>query len=79
VTPVSLARGLTLGRSEVHSSKRTTSGRSQVLDTRASNRRKRILLRTPVDRVGRLPNLAGGPAGPATHETLHCCDVHNHA
>jgi hypothetical protein len=38
-----------------------------------------FLLRTPVDRVGRLPNLAGGPARPATRETLHCCDVHNHA
>jgi hypothetical protein len=23
--------------------------------------------------VGRFPNLAGGPAGPATRETLHCC------
>jgi hypothetical protein len=30
-------------------------------------------LRTPVDRGGRFPNLAGGPAGPATLETLHCC------
>jgi len=25
------------------------------------------------DRVGPFPNLAGGPAGPATRETLHCC------
>jgi hypothetical protein len=30
-------------------------------------------LRTPVDRGGPIPNLAGGPAGPATRETLDCC------
>jgi len=30
-------------------------------------------LRIPVDRGGPIPNLAGGPAGPATHETLDCC------
>ena len=27
----------------------------------------------PLTGVGRFPNLAGGPAGPATRETLHCC------
>jgi len=30
-------------------------------------------LRTPADRVGPFPNLASGPEGPATRETLHCC------
>jgi len=32
-----------------------------------------ILCGHPLTGVGRFPNLAGGPAGPATRETLHCC------
>jgi hypothetical protein len=35
--------------------------------------RRPILCGHPLTGVGRFPNLAGGPAGPATHEALHCC------
>jgi hypothetical protein len=55
---------------------------SQVVLTRADNESRRHRdgvrcphadpLRTPVDGVGRFPNLAGAPAGPQ-RETLHCC------
>jgi len=41
--------------------------------------RKPILSDTPLTGVGRFPNLAGCPAGPATAETPRCCRVHNHA
>src|SRR5450631_2107533 len=36
-----------------------------------------IRLRRSSTGGGPIPNLSGGPA-PATRETLHCCDVHNH-
>jgi len=33
----------------------------------------KILCGHPLTGVGRFPSLAGGPAGPAMRETLHCC------
>jgi hypothetical protein len=40
---------------------------------RAASSQLGILCGHPLTGVGRFPNLAGGPAGPTTRETFHCC------
>jgi len=66
-------------RTESHKrSTGTRGGYAAMAETWSSSFRSGIL-RTPVDMGGPIPNLAGGPAGPATRETLTVADLHNHA